>query len=77
MRASVRHTSLKNDVYGGMEPSLVTKGETHSDQMEGPKIYSQKIFLSKIFSPKIFSSKIFSPKMFSSKIFLKKYTNYF
>ena len=77
MRASVRHTSLKNDVYGGMEPSLVTKGETHSDQMEGPKIYSQKIFLSKIFSPKIFSSKIFSPKMFLSKIFLKKYTNYF
>ena len=46
---------------------MVTKGETLSDQMEGPKIYSQKIFLSKIFS-----SKIFSPK-----IFLKKYTNYF
>ena len=61
---------------------MVTKGETHSDQIERAKNIFKKIFLSKIFSPKIFSpkifsSKIFSPKMFLSKIFLKKYTNYF
>ena len=37
----------------------LTIGETLSDQMEGPKIYSQKRNLSKIFS-----SKLFSPKMF-------------
>ena len=74
---SVRSSHLTSKWRIWRSGTLVTKGETLSDQMEGPKIYSQKIFLSKIFSPKIFSSKIFSPKMFLSKIFLKKYTNYF
>ena len=87
MRPCVRlsHLTSKWRIWGS--GTLVTKGETHSDQMEGPKIYSQKKFCQKYFHRNYFHQKCFCQKYFwkniqiifgkkyvSSKIFLKKYS---
>ena len=70
----LRHTSLQNNVNGGVEPwSLVTKGRTLKENPECRKYFCQKYFHQKYFHQKYFSKKYFLKKYFRKKYFHQKY----
>ena len=70
VRPSVRHTSLQNDVYGGVEPWWL-KGKPLVTKWKGQKYIHKKYFCQKYFHQKYFHQKYFHQKCFCQKYFWK------
>ena len=66
----VRHTSLQNDVYGGVEPWWL-KGKPLVTKWKGQKYIHKKYFCQKYFHQKYFHQKYFHQKCFCQKYFWK------
>ena len=73
VRPCVRHTSLQNDVYGGVEPWWL-KGKPLVTKWKGQKYIHKKYFCQKYFHQKYFHQKYFHQKYFwkNIQIILKK-----